>query len=121
MYTPMLWTVWGLLAFVARTQDAGGAVHWSAIPYHLFNVAAHVGAAIMAYLVLRRLVRSSKAAFLGAAVFALHPMQVEAVAWVAGMKTPLSGFFSLFVSGLEQRNPEALMEAARQEFRKGEA
>ena len=27
------------------------------------------------------------------------------------------GFFSLFVSGLEQRNPEALMEAARQEFR----
>ncbi len=27
------------------------------------------------------------------------------------------GFFSLFISGLEQRNPEALMEAARQEFR----
>ena len=27
------------------------------------------------------------------------------------------GFFSLFVSGLEERNPEALMEAARQEFR----
>jgi phage shock protein A len=28
-----------------------------------------------------------------------------------------SGFFSLFISGLEQKNPEALMEAARQEFR----
>ncbi len=27
------------------------------------------------------------------------------------------GFFSLFISGLEQANPEALMEAARQEFR----
>ncbi len=27
------------------------------------------------------------------------------------------GFISIFVSGLEQRNPEALMEAARQEFR----
>ena len=27
------------------------------------------------------------------------------------------GFFGLFVSGLEERNPEALMEAARQEFR----
>jgi phage shock protein A len=27
------------------------------------------------------------------------------------------GFLSLFVSGIEQRNPEALMEAARQEFR----
>src|SRR5690242_18802544 len=28
-----------------------------------------------------------------------------------------SGFLSLFVSGIEQRNPEALMEAAKQEFR----
>jgi phage shock protein A len=28
-----------------------------------------------------------------------------------------SGFLSLFISGLEQQNPEALMEAARQEFR----
>src|SRR6476659_9632124 len=27
------------------------------------------------------------------------------------------GFLGLFVSGLEERNPEALMEAARQEFR----
>jgi phage shock protein A len=27
------------------------------------------------------------------------------------------GFFSLFISGLEEANPEALMEAARQEFR----
>jgi phage shock protein A len=27
------------------------------------------------------------------------------------------GFFSLFITGIEQRNPEALMEAARQEFR----
>ena len=29
----------------------------------------------------------------------------------------IRGFFSLFISGLEGRNPEALMEAARQEFR----
>jgi phage shock protein A len=29
----------------------------------------------------------------------------------------LRGFFGLFISGLEERNPEALMEAARQEFR----
>jgi phage shock protein A len=27
------------------------------------------------------------------------------------------GFFGLFISGLEEKNPEALMEAARQEFR----
>ena len=27
------------------------------------------------------------------------------------------GFFGLFISGIEEANPEALMEAARQEFR----
>lgn len=95
LYTPVLWTVWGLLAFVARTEDANG-VHWSAFPYHLFNVAAHVASAVMAFLVLRRLVRSERAAFVGAALFAVHPIQVEAVAWVSGMKTPLSGFFALW-------------------------
>src|SRR5213078_487785 len=31
------------------------------------------------------------------------------------------GFFGLFISGIESRNPEALMEAARQEFRDGMA
>src|ERR1044071_5560243 len=29
----------------------------------------------------------------------------------------IRGFFGLFVSGLEERNPEALMEAAKQDFR----
>jgi phage shock protein A len=29
----------------------------------------------------------------------------------------IRGFFSLFISGIEEANPEALMEAARQEFR----
>jgi len=29
----------------------------------------------------------------------------------------IRGFFGLFISGLEERNPEALMEAARQDFR----
>jgi tetratricopeptide (TPR) repeat protein len=95
LYTPVLWTVWGLLAFVARTRTATG-VQWDAFPYHLFNVAAHVAAAVMAFQVLRRLVPSNRAAFLGAALFAIHPIQVEAVAWVAGMKTPLSGFFALW-------------------------
>ena len=27
------------------------------------------------------------------------------------------GFFGLFISGLEEQNPEALMEAAKQDFR----
>lgn len=96
LYTPMLWTVWGLLAFISRTTTSGGQVVWDPMPYHAFNVAAHLATVMMVFLVLRRLVRSDMAAFFGAALFAVHPIQVEAVAWVSGMKTPLSGFFSIW-------------------------
>ncbi|HML76562.1 MAG TPA: hypothetical protein PKB02_18875 [Anaerohalosphaeraceae bacterium] len=39
------------------------------------------------------------------------------MAIMARLKRLVSGFVSLFVSGIERRNPEALIEAARQEFR----
>jgi phage shock protein A len=39
------------------------------------------------------------------------------MAIVARIGRLFRGFFGLFISGLEERNPEALMEAARQEFR----
>jgi phage shock protein A len=39
------------------------------------------------------------------------------MAIMARLKRLFSGFISLFVSGLEEKNPEALIEASRQEFR----
>src|SRR5881397_1323466 len=39
------------------------------------------------------------------------------MALVARLRRLFTGFIGLFISGLEERNPEALMEAARQEFR----
>ena len=39
------------------------------------------------------------------------------MAILARVKRLFSGFISLFISGIEKRNPEALIEAARQEFR----
>jgi phage shock protein A len=39
------------------------------------------------------------------------------MAILARVKRLFSGFISLFISGIERRNPEALIEAARQEFR----
>ncbi len=94
LYTPMLWTGWWVLAFLGRS--AGGS--WDATPYHAFNVFAHAGAAVIAFLVLRRVLRADVPALVGAAVFALHPLQVESVAWVSGMKTPLSGLFALWAA-----------------------
>jgi cytochrome c-type biogenesis protein CcmH/NrfG len=97
LYTPLLWVGWWLLAFLGRGEDGS----WSAAPYHSFNLLAHACAAVKAFLDLRRLIRTDNCrgvwpAAIGALAFAVHPLQVESVAWVSGMKTPLSGFLALW-------------------------
>ncbi|MGC3969721.1 MAG: glycosyltransferase family 39 protein [Pirellulales bacterium] len=66
---------------------------------HLVNVAWHLVNSLLLYFVLRQLTGSSgKSAFV-ALLFALHPLHVESVAWVAERKDVLSGFFFIAVLG----------------------
>ena len=95
-YVPVTYSIWGLLAFVARTPGVNGAwARFNPLPYHAVNLLAHAVSALLVYAILWRLVRVRWAAWIGAAIFALHPIQVEAVAWAATMYTPLSTVFSL--------------------------
>jgi len=61
--------------------------------HHFSNVVLHAGTAIALFLLLRRLTGALWRSAFVAAVFAIHPLRAESVAWVAERKDVLSGFF----------------------------
>ena len=63
---------------------------------HVINVLFHAANAILLFLLLRRITGAQWASAVIAAVFALHPLHVESVAWISERKDVLSTFFGLF-------------------------
>jgi Flp pilus assembly protein TadD len=64
-------------------------------PPHLVNLGFHIANALMLFLLLRRMTGAVWRSAAVAALFSLHPWQVETVAWVAERKNVLSTFFLL--------------------------
>ena len=82
-YPLVLTTFWALHKFV-------GLAPWA---YHALNIVLHAASAVLLWRVLRQL--GIRAAWLGAAIWALHPVMVESVAWVTELKNTESCFFYL--------------------------
>jgi tetratricopeptide (TPR) repeat protein len=99
LYVPLTYTVWGLIGVLAD----GGSAGLSPLPFHLANLFLHIASTLLVYSLLRRGFSSPWGAAAGAIFFAVHPLQVEAVAWATGMKDLLAGFLSLTVLWSYQR------------------
>ncbi len=92
-------------AFSARDASNWHPVTWlshmldcqcyglSARGHHLTNVLLHAAVAMLLFLVLQQMTGELWPAAFTAAVFAVHPLRVESVAWIAERKDILSGLF----------------------------
>lgn len=63
--------------------------------YHRTNVLIHIASTLLLFLVLSRMTGAVWKSGFVAALFAVHPLHVESVAWIAERKDVLSTFFGL--------------------------
>jgi hypothetical protein len=81
---PLTW-----LSHMADIHIFGLSIGW----HHLVNVFFHGANAVLLFLVLWRMTKGMWQSAFVAALFAVHPLHVESVAWVAERKDVLSTFF----------------------------
>ncbi|MHC4649146.1 MAG: tetratricopeptide repeat protein, partial [Planctomycetota bacterium] len=67
--------------------------------HHLTSLLFHLANTVLLFLVLNRMTGAVWPSAFVAAVFALHPLQVESVAWLAERKNVLSGLFWILTIG----------------------
>ncbi len=82
-YPLVLTTFWALHKFFGLNP----------LPYHLLNISFHVASAILVWRILQ--VLRVRGAWLGAVLWALHPVMVQSVAWVTELKNTQSCVFYL--------------------------
>lgn len=86
MWHPLTWLS-HLLDWQLFGNDAG--------KHHIAPVLFHIGSSIALFFAWKRMTGKPWVSAFAAAVFALHPLRVESVAWVAERKDVTTGFFSM--------------------------
>jgi tetratricopeptide (TPR) repeat protein len=83
------WTPLTVISHMLDCQLYGTNAGW----HHLTSVLLHLASVIVLFLVLNRMTAALWRSAFVAAVFAIHPLHVESVAWIAERKDVLSGLF----------------------------
>jgi Flp pilus assembly protein TadD len=100
LYMPVTYTVWAICTLLGPLSTpiyipGGGNAFMNPALFHATSLLLHTANALLVFILLYRFVRHPWTACAGALLFALHPVQVESVAWVTGMNNLTSSFFGL--------------------------
>jgi len=117
LYIPLAYTILAAIALFARVpaemvSSINRVVTLSAGPFHLASIGFHIANTLLCYLLALRLVRNRTPALLCSLVFALHPLQVESVAWISELRGLSSAFFALGALNLFVLSRQARDKAA---------
>lgn len=93
LYIPVTETTYAALTLAARRIGPGPTL--DPRPFHAAGLLVHVLSVLLVFDILRRLARRDSAAGLGALLYAVHPLQVETVAWIGALDTGLGNCLSL--------------------------
>lgn len=74
--------------------------------HHFTSLLLHIANTLLLFVVLKRMTGALRRSVFVAALFALHPLHVESVAWVAERKDVLSTFFWILTMGVYVRYVE---------------
>ncbi len=89
-FDPELYIPLTLVSFQLNYLTSGLAP-WS---YHLINILLHGTNALLLFLILKKITGAPRASLFAAALFAVHPLNTEAVVWITARKDLLSTFFA---------------------------
>ena len=98
LYIPFTYTVWAGVAQLDQLSNRPHSVNARPLdpkPFHRLNIVLHLSSGFVVFAILLLLTQNEWAACAGALFFALHPVQVEPVAWATGAKDLLAGLLSL--------------------------
>jgi tetratricopeptide (TPR) repeat protein len=118
--TTFYYEYWHPLTWLSHMLDCQLFGLWAG-GHHLMSVGFHVANTVLLFAVLERMTGAWKRSALVAALFALHPLHVESVAWIAERKDVLSTFFFMltllaYARYAEGRRPKAEVRIQRPAF-----
>jgi tetratricopeptide (TPR) repeat protein len=94
-WQPVSWMSLQFDAHFFSSHTSDGRTILSARAFHLDNLCWHCGSSLLLFTWLQRVTAARWRSFLVAALFGLHPLHVESVAWAAERKDVLSVFFGI--------------------------
>lgn len=109
LWVPLTYTVWSGLAALAQVRGAMREVELNPYVFHLGNLLLHTAATLAVFLLLNALKFSRRSAFIGALLWAIHPVQTETVGWLSGLKDLLAGALAMWAMLLYVSSADAAM------------